>query len=77
MKKKRNGALKRTIKEYAGNTTIHGIGYVFNKEAGWLDRFLWLLVVLAFLALTGYFTAQIWNQWREEQVLLFFFLLSC
>ena len=77
MKKKRNGVLKRTIKEYAGNTTIHGIGYVFDKEAGWLDRFLWLLVVLAFLALTGYFTAQIWNQWREEQVLLFFFFKSC
>ena len=72
MKKKRNGALKRTIKEYASNTTIHGIGYVFDKEGGWLDRFLWLLVVLAFLGLTGYFTAQMWNQWREEQVLNFF-----
>ena len=64
-----SGALGKTTKEYASHTTIHGISYTLDKDVGCLGRFLWLLVVLAFLLLAGFFTSKMWNQWREEQVL--------
>ena len=63
-----SGALGKTTKEYASHTTIHGISYTLDKDVGWLGRLLWLLVVLAFLLLAGFFTSKMWNQWREEQV---------
>ena len=68
LKKIQSGALCKTTKEYASQTTIHGISYAFNRDVGWLERILWLLVVLAFLALAGFFTSKMWTQWREEQV---------
>ena len=64
----KNDALGRTAKEYASQSTIHGIAYIFDGEVDKLGRFLWLLTVLGFLALAGYFTANSWIQWREEQV---------
>ena len=67
-KKRKKDALERTIKEYASHSTIHGIAYIFDSEVGKLGRLLWLLVVLGFLALASYFTANSWRQWREEQV---------
>ena len=64
----KNDALGRTAKEYASHSTIHGIAYIFDGEVDKLGRCLWLLVVLGFLALASYFTANSWMQWREEQV---------
>ena len=58
----------RTAKEYASRTSVHGIAYVFDKEHGFVNRFLWLMVVLAFLGLATYLTWNTWTQWREEQV---------
>ena len=58
----------QAAKEYASRTSVHGIAYVFDKEHGVVDRFLWLMVVLAFLSLATYLTWNTWTQWREEQV---------
>ena len=55
-------------KEYASRTSIHGIAYVFDKELGFVDRFIWLLVVLVFLSVATILTWNTWTQWREEQV---------
>ena len=64
----KNNALQKTANDYASQSTIHGIAYIFDGEVDKLGRFLWLLTVLGFLALAGYFTANSWIQWREEQV---------
>ena len=69
-KRIQSGALGKTTKEYASHTTIHGISYTLEKDVGWLGRILWLLVVLGFLALAGFFTSNLWIQWREEQVVV-------
>ena len=63
-------ALTQTTEEYASRSSIHGIGYIFDRELNIVDRFLWLFVVLSFI---GVATALIWNfwtQWRNEQVTL-------
>ena len=65
---KKKLTLTKTIKEYASRSSIHGIGYIFDRELGIFDRVLWLLAVVAFLAVAAKITNNFWSQWREEQV---------
>ena len=59
----------QTTEEYASQSSIHGIGYAFDRELGIFDRVLWLLVVLIFLAVAAALTLNLWTQWRNEQVM--------
>ena len=65
---KKKAALVRTTEDFASRTSIHGVAYVFDREHGLADRVLWILIVTAFLLLTGFFTHQSWIQWRDQQV---------
>ena len=70
MKKTPNkAALSQTTEEYASRSSIHGIGYIFDKELHLVDRLLWLLVVVVFLGVAATMTWNFWSQWRNEQVL--------
>ena len=62
----RRVALTKTTTEYANRSSIHGIGYIFDRELGIFDRVLWLLAVVAFLAVAAKITKNFWSQWREE-----------
>ena len=64
----KKSALAQTTEEYASRSSIHGIGYVFDRELNVVDRLLWLLVVLAFLGIAAALTWDFWSQWRNEQV---------
>ena len=69
MKKTLNkAALSQTTEEYASRSSIHGIGYIFDKELHLLERLLWLLLVIAFLGVAATMTLNFWSQWRNEQV---------
>ena len=61
--------LTQTTEEYASRSSIHGIGYIFDRELGIFDRVLWLLVVFFFLGVAGALTGNLWTQWRDEQVI--------
>ena len=62
-------ALTQTAEEYASRSSIHGIGYAFDRELNIVDRLLWLLVVLAFLGIAAALSWNFWSQWRNEQVI--------
>ena len=63
-------ALSKTTQEYASRSSIHGIGYIFDKglSIADADRLLWIFVVLAFLGVAAALTSNFWSQWRNEQV---------
>ena len=61
-------ALTQTTEEYASRSSIHGIGYIFDRELSIADQLLWLLVVLAFLGIAAAVSWNFWSQWRNEQV---------
>ena len=63
-------AFTQTTEEYASRSSIHGIGYIFDRELGIFDRVLWLLVVFFFLGVAGALTGNLWTQWRDEQVIM-------
>ena len=62
-------ALKQTTEEYASRSSIHGIGYAFDRELNVIDRLLWLLMVLAFLGIAAALSWNLWSQWQNEQVI--------
>ena len=66
--KRNRTALVQTTEDFASRTSIHGVAYVFDRSHGLVDRVLWFLVVLGFVALASYFTVKSWSQWRDEQV---------
>ena len=59
----------QTTEEYASRSTIHGIGYIFDKELHLVDRVLWQFMVLAFLGVAAALTWNFRSQWRHEQVI--------
>ena len=64
----KSASLTKTAEDYASRTSIHGIGYIFDKELGFVERLLWMALVLGFLGLSVTLTSNIWKQWREQQV---------
>ena len=67
-KTQKKSALTQTTEEYAGRSSIHGIGYIFDRELNIVDRLLWLFVVFAFLGIASAISWNFWSQWRNEQV---------
>ena len=61
-------SLKKTTEDYASQSSIHGVGYIFDQKLGTWERVLWLMVVIAFLILATHLTLDTWTQWQEEQV---------
>ena len=64
----KKSALTQTAEDYASRSSIHGIGYVFDRDLNIVDRFLWLFLVLAFSGVAAALTWNFWTQWRNEQV---------
>ena len=62
-------ALTQTAEEYASRSSIHGIGYVFDRDLNFVDRLLWLFLVIAFATVAAALTWNFWTQWRDEQVI--------
>ena len=42
--KSKKSPLVKTTEDFAGRTTVHGIGYVFDPSLNFIDRTLWLAV---------------------------------
>ena len=62
-------ALTQTTEEYASRSSIHGISYIFDRDLNFVDRLLWLFVVLSFAGVAAALTWNFWTQWRNEQVI--------
>ena len=65
----KKASLTKTAEDYASRTSIHGIGYIFDRELGVVERLLWMALVLVFLGLAVLLNLNIWIQWREQQVM--------
>ena len=64
----KKSALTQAAEDYASRSSIHGIGYVFDRKLNIVDRFLWLFLVFAFSGIAAALTWNFWTQWRNEQV---------
>ena len=62
-------ALKNTVYDYASATTAHGVSYVFHRSLFIVERLLWLVVTLLFIALAIYWSIDVYTTWQDDPVL--------
>ena len=60
--------LEKTVEEYSNHSTVHGIGYIFDKQIGYFDRFLWMIVVLTALSMALYNIIDSYLEWQKGRV---------
>ena len=58
-----------TAKEYASETTIHGLSYIANSEHHLAGRFFWVVVVILALSLTTFQMLSLRSQWATNPVI--------
>ena len=69
MTKKRQNPISKTIKEYAENTTIHGIQYIFENGSSVFEKFSWILVVLIGAIFAAILSLQGFQKWKNNLIL--------
>ena len=60
--------LSKNVNEYGSRSSIHGVSYTLDRALSWLDRVLWLLLLLGSIALAGYMITTTVLDWRDRQV---------
>ena len=64
-----DGPVGKTLKEYGGATTIHGIPYILEDGRKMFERLLWVSLVILGMVLTIHLSAQLYNDWQDDPVL--------
>ena len=62
-------ATQKTVSDFASNTTIHGVQYVFDGTAVIIEKIAWLIICIGFTLLAIYWSLEIYDQWEENPVL--------
>ena len=63
---RKTAAVTQTLMKYSEETSVHGIGYVFNKSQPLSDRIIWFLSVVLFLTFACFFVLLAYNQWQDS-----------
>jgi len=58
-----------TMKEFADNTSMHGLKFISKKDASLLERILWVLLFTVGLSFSVFFSWKLWNNWQTSPVL--------
>ena len=61
--------LKTNFEAYASQSTVHGIGYIFDKKVGILDRCIWLIVVIGAMLMALWMISTSYINWKDNPVI--------
>ena len=59
----------RGLRNFANNSTVHGINYIFDENLSLFDRFIWAIVVSGFGCVALYLVNDSYNTWQNNQVI--------
>ena len=62
-------SIRKTLTDFAENTTIHGIGYIFNTLLPFIERCLWTVAFGFFACLAIYWSAEMAVEWQDDPVI--------
>ena len=68
MENKKHPSLK-TFHEYASQSTVHGIVYIFEKDRLYIERFLWTIVAALSVAFAISLSVSAYFNWQDNPVL--------
>ena len=66
---RKRGPLTKTLVEYGGSTTIHGLPYILEDGRLLLERVLWVVLVTLGAILSLYSTYGIYKDWDENPII--------
>ena len=58
-----------TLHEYAENSSVHGVSYIFSPSETIVEKLIWCFVVLASLVLAGWFSQKSFTDWQDNQII--------
>ena len=67
--KKLKNPYSKTLNEYASVSTAHGIAYIFEDGRFFVERVLWLIVVIAALTFAIWMSITAYHNWKDNPVL--------
>ena len=59
----------RTLKEYSSSSTTHGIAYIFEDDRLFIERILWVIVVIVAIYIAASLSITAYVNWQENPVL--------
>ena len=59
----------RILHEYGSHSTIHGLGYIFDKDISLIERSLWLFTFLGVGFVAVNMTVDTFISWQDNQVI--------
>lgn len=62
--------------QYSGNSTAHGISYIFEEGQSVLERILWLFAVSIAITVAIYFSIIAYVNWKDQPVITSLFTTS-
>ena len=63
-----NGPVSKTLVQYGGSTTIHGIPYILEEGRRPFERILWLGLVIGGIWVACQLSIEIYKGWMEDPV---------
>lgn len=59
-------ALKETFEEFAGNTSIHGVQYIVDRQGTKASRICWAIVVLVMFIVSNVLVDFFWQRYKTN-----------
>ena len=59
----------KTISDFASNTTLHGIQYIFDGAVLFIEKIAWLVICIGFAFLAIYWSIESFHNWKQNPVL--------
>lgn len=66
---KMSSPFPKTVRDLSEVSTVHGLRYVLNEKACYLDRILWALICIIATGIGLYMSAQLWVHWQSNPVI--------
>lgn len=61
--------LLKTLREYSENSSVHGVGYIFENGQHFLERLVWVIVVFVGVSLATFFSVEAYLAWGRFPVI--------
>ncbi|XP_059352662.1 pickpocket protein 28-like [Daphnia carinata] len=58
------------LRDFMHATSMHGLKYAAEKEASWIERFLWIALFLACFCTAVFFIMRMWSKWVSSPVII-------
>ena len=66
--RKRKGPLTKTIMEYCGATSIHGVSYIAEGSRLFFERVLWVVLITICASISLVLTKKIYDNWDQDPI---------